>query len=144
VKVIILSKKYGNCRSFNLGIWSGAILSACLACLIGVPTAAYITYSKLVSDSENQLLEPEIRQAWAERMQEQEQLLVQTRQEAENKLAALTLRVAELQARLVRIDALGERLTSMVNSISVSHRHWGDLNWSPQEKASPHLNLPLL
>jgi len=33
--------------------------------------------------------------------------------EAEQKLSALTLRVAELQARLVRLDALGERLTSM-------------------------------
>jgi murein DD-endopeptidase MepM/ murein hydrolase activator NlpD len=134
VKVIILSKKYGNCRSFNLGIWSGAILSACLACLIGVPTAAYITYSKLVSDSENQLLEPEIRQAWAERMQEQEQLLVQTRQEAENKLAALTLRVAELQARLVRIDALGERLTSMAKLDS------GEFNFSqPPALGGPEL-----
>lgn len=113
MKVIILSKKYGNCRSFNLGIWSGALLSVCLACLIGAPAAAYITYVKLVGDSENYLLEPEIREIWAERLQEQEQFLAQTREEADSKLAALTLRVAELQARLVRIDALGDRLTSM-------------------------------
>lgn len=113
MKVIILSKKYGNCRSFNLGIWSGALLSVCFACLIGVPAAAYLTYLKLADDSENHLLGPEIRQIWAERVQEQELLVVQARQEADNKLAALTLRVAELQARLVRIDALGERLTSM-------------------------------
>lgn len=113
MKIIILSKKYGNCRSFNLGIWSGALLSVCLACLIGVPAAAYITYLKLVADSENYLLEPEIRQIWAERIQEQDAQLEHARQQADSKLAALTLRVAELQARLVRIDALGERLTSM-------------------------------
>jgi murein DD-endopeptidase MepM/ murein hydrolase activator NlpD len=113
VKVIILSKKYGNCRSFNLGIWSGALLSVCFACLIGVPAAAYLTYLKLADDSGNHLLGPEIREIWAERVQEQELLVAQARQEADNKLAALTLRVAELQARLVRIDALGERLTSM-------------------------------
>jgi len=113
VKIIILSKKYGNCRSINLGIWSGALLSVCLACLIGVPVAAYVTYLKLVSDSKNHLLEPEIRQVWAERLQEQEILIEQARQQAESKLAALTLRVAELQTRLVRIDALGERLTTM-------------------------------
>lgn len=35
------------------------------------------------------------------------------RQKAEHKLQALTLRVAEMQARLVRLDAVGERLTSM-------------------------------
>lgn len=113
MKVIILSKKYGNCRSFNLGIWSGALLSVCFACLIGVPAAAYLTYLKLADDSGNHLLGPEIREIWAERVQEQELLVAQARQEADNKLAALTLRVAELQARLVRIDALGERLTSM-------------------------------
>lgn len=113
VKVIILSKKYGNCRSFNLGIWSGALLSVCLACLIGVPAAAYITYLKLADDSESHLLEPEIRQIWVQQLQEQERLVAQAREEADSKLAALTLRVAELQAKLVRIDALGERLTSM-------------------------------
>ncbi len=113
MKVIILSKKYGNCRSFNLGIWSGALLSVCFACLLGVPAAAYLTYLKHADDSENRLLESEIRQVWAERVQEQELLVAQASQEADNKLAALTLRVAELQARLVRIDALGERLTSM-------------------------------
>ena len=113
MKVIILSKKYGNCRSFNLGIWSGALLSVCFACLIGVPAAAYLTYLKLADDSGNHLLGPEFREIWAERVLEQELLVAQARQEADNKLAALTLRVAELHARLVRIDALGERLTSM-------------------------------
>ena len=72
-----------------------------------------MTYVKLVDDAENHLLEPEIRRIWVERLQEQEHLVQQARQEADNKLAALTLRVAELQARLVRVDALGERLTSM-------------------------------
>lgn len=136
MKVIILSKKYGNCRSFNLGAWSGAILSACLACLIGVPTAAYITYANLLSDSENQMLEPDIREIWVERIQEQEKLLAQTRQDAENKLAALTLRVAELQARLVRIDALGERLTSMAKLDS------GEFNFSqPPALGGPELEI---
>lgn len=35
------------------------------------------------------------------------------RQEAESQLYALTTRVAELQARIVRLDALGERLVSL-------------------------------
>ncbi len=52
-------------------------------------------------------------EAWVKALDQQEQQVQAASQEAERKLAALTLRVAELQARLVRLDALGERLTTM-------------------------------
>lgn len=46
-------------------------------------------------------------------MAQQEQELAQMKQQESDRSAAMTLRLAELQARLVRLDALGERLTSM-------------------------------
>jgi murein DD-endopeptidase MepM/ murein hydrolase activator NlpD len=112
VKIIILSKKYGHCRSFNLGLWSGLVLLIGFIALISLPIlhlAGHITGKKSLSD----LLDYQVQHVWARHLSDQEELIAQTRQEADGKLTALTLRLAELQARLVRVDALGGRLTSM-------------------------------
>lgn len=113
MKVILVSKKHGNSQSFRIGAWTGAVLSVCLACLIGVPAGVYLTYVKADADGQESLLEPEVRSAWARQLSEQQRQLDDTRELAGHKLAALTMRVSELQARLVRLDALGERLTGM-------------------------------
>ncbi len=85
----------------------------CFACLLGVPLATYLAYLKSTSGTDTDFLAPEIVQSWAETIAEQEQALVALRQHESDQTAAVTLRLAELQARLVRLDALGERLTSM-------------------------------
>lgn len=48
--------------------------------------------------------------AWHEKLLAQKAAVTQARDVAEERLKALTLRVAEMQARLLRLDALGERL----------------------------------
>lgn len=48
--------------------------------------------------------------AWRERISGQRAAIVQARNRAEDRLKALTVRVAEMQAKLLRLDALGERL----------------------------------
>ncbi len=90
-----------------------ALVSVCFACLLGVPLATYLAYLKSNSGSDTDFLAPEIVQSWAETIADQEQALVALRQHESDQTAAVTLRLAELQARLVRLDALGERLTSM-------------------------------
>ena len=52
-------------------------------------------------------------ETWRHNLESQKQELEQTRLESEAQVAALTLQMAEMQARLLRIDALGERLTSL-------------------------------
>ncbi len=113
MKVILVNRKNGGTRSFKISAWSGAVLSVFLVCLIGVPASVYLSVINSQVEIEPQFLEPEIRKAWAAELKLQQQQVEQTRQLADNKLSALTLRMAELQARLVRLDALGERLTSM-------------------------------
>lgn len=113
MKVILVSKKDGNSRSFSIGAWTGALLSVCLACLIGVPAGVYLTYVDTDADGEERLLAPEVRTAWARQLAEQQDQIDGAQELAGHKLAALTMRVSELQARLVRLDALGERLTAM-------------------------------
>lgn len=108
MKVIVISKRHGRTRSFTLGGFSRALLSVCL---LGIPVAAYYVHQQLLKNDD--ALNSEVVQAWISALNEQEQEVEDAKQDAERSLAALTLRVAELQARLVRLDALGERLTTM-------------------------------
>ncbi len=108
MKVIVISKRHGSTRSFTLGGFSRALLSVCL---LGVPVAAYYVHQQLLKN--DHAINIEVVEAWISALNEQEQEVEDAKQEAERSVAALTLRVAELQARLVRLDALGERLTTM-------------------------------
>ncbi len=110
MKIIVVSKRHGNTRSFTLGGWTRVFLSACL---VGIPVGA--VFSAYLFNGDADLFKSEVTHAWEKALDEQELQVVNARREAEQKLAALTLRVAELQARLVRLDALGERLTTMAN-----------------------------
>lgn len=111
MKIIVVSKRHGGTRSYTLGTWARAVLSACL---IGIPAgSAVLAWQYFSGKNEHDLLTADSAQAWQEVLSQQETDLAQVKQELDQKLAAMTLRVAELQARLVRLDALGERLTSM-------------------------------
>lgn len=110
MKIIVVSKRHGNTRSFTLGGWTRTLLSACL---VGIPVgAAYIAATHSNSE-DSDLFTPNTTDAWVKALDAQETDIQAATLESERKIAALTLRVAELQARLVRLDALGERLTTI-------------------------------
>ena len=110
MKVIVVSKRHGGTRSYTLGTWARAFLSACL---IGIPAGGItLAWQHFFSDKQD-LLTADSALAWEQALSQQESSINETRQDVDQKLAAMTLRIAELQARLVRLDALGERLTSM-------------------------------
>lgn len=113
MKVILVSKRHGGTRSLKLGPWSGAIMSVCLVCFIGVPVGAYLAYWKAINNNAADFISPEIAESWSATIAQQKKEIDQARQVAESRVEALTIRAAELQARLVRLDALGERLVSM-------------------------------
>ncbi|WP_075185858.1 M23 family metallopeptidase [Teredinibacter haidensis] len=111
MKIIVVSKRHGSTRSFTLGGWTRALLSACI---VGIPVgAATLAVSHLSNTDASDVMTPESALAWSESLERQEAEVEEARYLTEKKLAAITLRVAELQARLVRLDALGERLTTM-------------------------------
>lgn len=111
MRVILVSKRHGRTRSFTLGVWTRALLSACL---LGIPVGVGVIATQGGFNVEkSDLFTDESSQAWRDRLDEQQTEVSQAKREASEKLAALTLRMAELQARLVRLDALGERLTTI-------------------------------
>ncbi|MGS2717747.1 M23 family metallopeptidase [Eionea flava] len=112
MKVILVNNK-GKTRQFTLAGWTRALLSLCF---LGLPLGAgiYIGHesNKIAADG---LMTDMANQAWDDTLAEQQQALEDVKQESQETLSAMTLRMAELQGRLVRIDALGERLTSMAD-----------------------------
>ena len=110
MKIIIVHGKHGESKTLSLSWWSRAFLSLCL---IGAPVSAgaYFSYKMLASDDE--VLDLAALEALRQQTTEQQKELARTRTVAEHQLQALTLRVAELQARIVRLDALGERITTI-------------------------------
>lgn len=112
MKVILINKKHGGSRSLELGRWSRALLSLC--CL-GLPLSLVAVGYLAGQDSEPRSLRGASVDALQDEVDQQSDELAELRVEAERKVQALTLSLAELQARMTRIDALGEHLTAMAD-----------------------------
>jgi murein DD-endopeptidase MepM/ murein hydrolase activator NlpD len=122
MKIIIVSKQHGQSRSITLGGWTRALLSVCL---LGMPAAlGVLGYSWLVERDSGERVNTESLLAWESELAVQKQQVAKTRQETKAQLAALTLKVGELQGRLGRLDALGERLTQ------AAHLDQGEFDFS--------------
>lgn len=111
MKIILVGKHHGRTHSFTLKGWTKALLSVCL---LGVPVVVGALLNEQWQNRDaSGFLTSDVAQSWDEALSEQSRKLEESRRQAENQLAALTLRIAELQARLLRLDALGERLTTV-------------------------------
>lgn len=112
MKVILINKKHGGSRSIELGRWSRALLSlCCLGLPLGMVAAGYLAGQ----DSEARSMRGAALDTLQDELEEQSSDLEELQAQAELKLQALTLNLAELQARMTRLDALGEHLTAMAD-----------------------------
>jgi len=110
MKIIIVNSDHGQTRSLTLGGWTRALLSVCL---LGIPTVIGAWgYSWLVNFDKKDAFNADA-PSWGASLTEQKDKLEKSRKQSEGQVAALTAKVAELQARLVRLDAVGERLTKV-------------------------------
>lgn len=113
MKLILINQRYGNSRTIVIKGWLKGLLSLCL---LGAPVAlGYLGYHLAVSQTTNQIVSQEAAETWQQQLDEQAQTITHLRRNAEEQLEALTLRLASLQARLLRLDALGDRLTAAIN-----------------------------
>jgi len=112
MKIIIVDQKHGDTKSLVLKGWMRVALSVCL--LGGRGVIRY--YSNHLSATRNtDFYKDEATQAWMDTLKSQKEDIDQIRQDTLAQLEALTLRMANLQARLLRLDALGQRLTEISN-----------------------------
>lgn len=109
MKIIIVDEKHGASRSVVLRGWMRLGLSLCL---LGLPVVLGYYGFQLAQSLQSETQRDEAAQAWADGLREQKADLERVKQNTLAQLEALTIRMASLQARLIRLDALGERLTN--------------------------------
>tara|TARA_R110002110_G_scaffold91264_2_gene237590 strand:- start:216120 stop:217049 length:930 start_codon:yes stop_codon:yes gene_type:complete len=110
MKVILINRKHGGARSIELGRWSRALVSlCCLGLPLGMVTLGYLAGQ----DSDARSLRGAALDSLQDELEQQSSDFEDLQVQAERKLQALTLNLAELQARITRLDALGEHLTGM-------------------------------
>ncbi len=110
MKVIVVSRASDDSRTFELGRWSLALFSlCCLGLPLGMLAAGYMAG-----------LESEVRSVRGAALGDlqvdldtQAEELALLKSQASRKARAMTLGLARLQARMTRLDALGEHLTAM-------------------------------
>ncbi|MBA58367.1 MAG: hypothetical protein CMQ40_04260 [Gammaproteobacteria bacterium] len=105
---IIVSNRTGRHQSFRASL--GFIIGFSLIILLGSGALGYYSYKFFNGDS---ALTSEMVVKWRHEMEVQRRYVERLKQDAELKLEASAVRIAQLQARIVRLDALGERLTKI-------------------------------
>lgn len=112
MKLILVDQHHGHSKTIVLKGWLKGLLSLCL---LGTPVAmGYFGYQLAVSQ-ESRVFSEETAENWELQLKLQSEQLADIKQNAEEQLEALTLRLALMQARLVRLDAVGERVTEIAD-----------------------------
>jgi murein DD-endopeptidase MepM/ murein hydrolase activator NlpD len=110
MKVILVDQRHGHTRTLVLSGWLKGLLSVCI---LGAPVAfGYFGYQLAVSH-EPQEYALETALELNEELQSNADGLARLKQQSQAQLEALTVRLASLQARLLRMEALGERITAV-------------------------------
>ena len=112
MKVILVDQRHGHTKTIVLKGWLKGLLSLCL---LGAPVAlGYFGYGLAISQN-NGAFSEESAQNWERQIRIQTEQISEIKEESEQQIEALTMRLAMLQARLVRLDAVGERITTIAN-----------------------------
>lgn len=110
MKVILIRKGCSRTLAFNG--WAKVLISLCM---LGLPvTAGALLGIQLGGGKIDLFLEESVDNLEAE-LEAERRALAETEARAQRRVEALSLKLAQMQARLVRLDALGERLTTMAD-----------------------------
>ncbi len=112
MKIIFISSNAEKVRTIRLNSWAKCVISIVL---LGVPLAAGTMLGIKVADGRWQLLFDNSIAEMQHQIVVQKEEVSAGRDQAKNSLAAMTVKLAKLRSRLVRLDALGEQLTEMAS-----------------------------
>ena len=110
MKIILISKKIDKVRTLSLNNWAKCALSVLL---LGIPVTAGTMLGIKIADGRWELLfDNSIAQMQSQIVLQREDVDA-GRQQLDNSLSGMTVKLAKLRSRLVRLDALGEQLTQI-------------------------------
>ena len=110
MKLIFVDQHHGQSKTIVLRGWLKGVLSVCL--IIAPASLVYLGYQLSSSDEESVFSEKSA-QNWGRELKNQTNQLEEIKKESERQIEALTIRLAMLQARLTRLDAMGSRITEV-------------------------------
>jgi murein DD-endopeptidase MepM/ murein hydrolase activator NlpD len=100
-------------RTRTLHLGSRRNLYAMGAGLFGLVAAVFLTGYLFGSRGSGEEQNSTLVTRWNTELEQQREVLEQSREESENHINALALRLGEMQAQVLRLNALGSRLTGM-------------------------------
>ena len=112
MNVVIFGKGFGKPRQLNLSgfsVWAVAVVSAGVLAVVGFAGGYWYSNATGSGVSQDRVVE------LAEELQLQRDNIDTIRQGNEDTLDALAIRIAQMNARIIRLDALGRRLTDMAD-----------------------------
>lgn len=112
MKVILINDRHGRSRSIEIGRWSRAFLSLC--CL-GLPLGLVATGYVVGQDSEARSVRGASLDTLENELERQTGDFHELKGRTQRQLQAMTVNLAELQARMTRLDALGQHLTAIAD-----------------------------
>lgn len=108
MNILFLTKCHTRSRCLNLG--RNGVIVALVAIFVILPlVGGFAGYHLGVTSTEPHALST----AWAREMQAQREAINEAQRVAQENLNALALRLGQMQAHVIRLDALGQRLTRM-------------------------------
>lgn len=114
MNIILLGKRHGKSRSLRLGSKSIGLIACGFICLILLAlTAGYLVATKVYEPTQNSLVDGKVMLRWETAIVDQKKALRTIEQSGRQQLDALALKMGDMQARLYRLDALGQRLTQV-------------------------------
>lgn len=112
MNVVVFGRGFGKPRQVNL---SGTSVAGIGALFAGCLTAAAFTFGYWYSAQTGSGVPHSDLASLTAELEEQQAAISTTRQQTEDTLAALAIRIGQMNARVIRLDALGRRMTEMAN-----------------------------
>ena len=110
MNVLLVSKRFGS--SACLCLTKGRLIAVVTALLVAIPALSVYTGYRLGAGDAPMGAE-DVASAINQELDKQQQEINEARRVAEENLNALTMRLGQMQAHVIRLDALGQRLTRM-------------------------------
>ena len=112
MNVIVFSRRLGRARQFELG--RPVALTVTITAVVAV--LACVLFAGVQLGRSELLFQPTAQVGeWGRKLEEQRLQVVDAKQELQNRLDALASRVGQMNAHVIRLDALGRRLTEMAH-----------------------------
>ncbi|MDG2502051.1 MAG: M23 family metallopeptidase [Porticoccaceae bacterium] len=112
MKIILISSRAEKVRTISLNSWAKGILSVLL---LGIPVAAGTLLGVKIADGRWELLFDNSIGEMQHQLVIQQEEVDAGRDQVASSLSAMTVKLAQMRSRLVRLDALGEQLTQIAS-----------------------------